>query len=311
MSVLRAILGRFARFLVRIARTLDPALTTAPYWVMPERMAALRQRYPGAPERWLELIARRTAIGEAADPRVLPSEPPIRRADEGRPSIEAHPPNFRSRPRETLRNLLRLRGRPAVGFPQPEPRSRARPSEARIAARADSSPQAPPLPATRAAVRPGLTFITGSVRNPIANLLRIERPTRRPAMIHFHADDPAARADRQAPEHDDFVRHEHQTYFPDLAGRETYRPPMVGAVDPRRAVIQSETRWPARAERPSVDSNWPNERQRSVRPDPSFAAHDPRWPELPPLAVEYGPSPTPSLDEAILLAEQIGGTWSG
>ena len=59
MSVLRAILARFARLLVRIARTLDPGVAAAPYWAVPERMAALRQRYPGAPEHWLELVARR------------------------------------------------------------------------------------------------------------------------------------------------------------------------------------------------------------------------------------------------------------
>jgi hypothetical protein len=49
----------------------------------------------------------------------------------------------------------------------------------------------------------------------------------------------------------------------------------------------------------------------AARPDPQFRTADPRWPELPPLAVESGPAPAPSLDEAILLAEQIGGTWSG
>ena len=57
MSALRAILGRFARFLVRIARKLDPGLPPARNSLMPERMAALRQRYPGAPDHWLELVA--------------------------------------------------------------------------------------------------------------------------------------------------------------------------------------------------------------------------------------------------------------
>ena len=311
MRVLRAILGRFARFLVRIARTLDPGLATAPYWVMPERMAALRQRYPGAPEHWLELIARRTAIGDMVDPRVLPPEPPARQADGARPSTEGPRPDFQSGPRKTLRNLLRVRDRPAVGFPQLDSRSKARPSTARITARVDSSPPAQPLPPTRSAVRPELTFGTGLARNPIANLLRIERPAPRSAMIHFHADDPVGRGNREAPRREDLAHREHRTFFPDPADRATYRPDMTGAVDPYRDAIQSDTRWPARAERPLVDSNWLNERPDAVRPNPSFRARDPRWPELPRLAVEYGPSHSPSLDEAILLAEQIGGTWSG
>ena len=311
MRVLRAILGRFARFLVRIARTLDPGLATAPYWVMPERMAALRQRYPGAPEHWLELIARRTAISDMVDPRALPPEAPTRRTDEARPSIETPLPGF---PIGATQNATQSPARarstggrlPAAGFS-----IEVRPSAARIAARADASPLAQPLPASRAAVRPELTFGTGSARNPIANLLRIERPAPRPAMIHFHAEDPVARRESGNALARGFRPPRASDVLPDLAGRETYRPDMTGAVVTRRDAIPWDTRWPARPERLLADSTWPNERPGAVRPDPSFRAHDPRWPELPRLAVDYGPSHSPSLDEAILLAEQIGGTWSG
>lgn len=315
MSVVRAILGRFARFLVRIARTLDPALATAPYWVMPERMAALRQRYPGAPEHWLELVARRTAIGEAVDPRFAHSEPSARHADELRPSIEAQGPNPHSRPRtrDTLRNFLRVRGRPAIGFPRPDSRSKARPGEPPIPTRTDSSPRAGPSPASRAAIRPRLTFITRPARNPIANLLRIERPSRDRGSLHFPADNSVSRRDRETPGPEDFARREHQTFFPDLGARETRRPEAIGVTDvrPDATIIQPDTRWPSRAERRPIDAIWPDEQHGAVRPDPTFRTQDPRWPDLPRLAVEYGPSPVPPGDDAILLAEQIGGTWSG
>jgi len=83
MSVVRAILGRFARFLVRIARTLDPGIAAAPYWVMPERMAALRARYPGAPEHWLELLARRTTLADGGPAPAYRPEREARAAHRG------------------------------------------------------------------------------------------------------------------------------------------------------------------------------------------------------------------------------------
>ena len=301
MRMLRAILGRFARFLVRIARTLDPGLATAPYWVMPERMAALRQRYPGAPEPWLELIARRTSIGEAVDPHAPP---------EPREPVEAQQPQARSRPRATLRNLLGARGRPVIVFPRADPRPKARRAGPHVASRTDTSQHAAPAPATRSAPRPGLRFSTTSVRNPIANLLRIGRPEPRPPMLHFHTGDPVPRDNRDVPGHDVLARREHQTFFPDTDARPTHRPDAIGANDVR-PVAQSEMHWPARPERVSIDARQPNEWSRAARPDPSFRARDPRWPDLPRLAVDDGPSPTASLDEAILFAEQIGGTWSG
>ncbi len=304
MRVVRAILGRFARFLVRIARTLDPALATAPYWVMPERMAALRQRYPGAPEHWLEFVARRAAIGEPAEPHAPPPTEP-------REPVESQLPQSRSRPRATLRNLLGARGRPLVVFPHPDPRPKARPAAPQAATRTDAIRHTAPVSATRTASRPGLRFSTTSVRNPIANLLRIGRPERRSPMLHFHTGDPIPRDHREAPEHDALARREHQTFFPNIDARPTHGPDAIGANDAHSVALQAEMRWPAPPERASIDASRPNELSRAPRPDPSFRAQDPRWPELPRLAVDDEPSPTPSLNEAILFAEQIGGSWSG
>lgn len=310
MSVLRAILGRFARFLVRIARTLDPALTTAPYWVMPERMAALRQRYPGAPEHWLEFVARRTAIDNAATPYAPRPDTVAERIDE-RPPIA--PPQSHTRPPETQRNFLSLRDRPALAFSRSDSRSKPSPSEPRIVAARAASNRPPAAPEILARTRPDLTFITRSVRNPIANLLRIERPARRPATPHFLADDPVTREHHDAADAEPVVRREPQTFFADLGGRDAYRPEAFGGDEPHRGATPArpDTRWPRRPERSLADVTWLNSRPGAPRHDPNFRTHDPRWPELPPLAADYGSSPQASLDDAILFAEQIGGTWSG
>ena len=310
MKVLRAILGRFARFLVRIARTLDPALTTAPYWVVPERMAALRQRYPGAPEHWLEFVARRTAVGQASPPYAQPSDSVAERVEE-RPPIAPQPPQSHMRPPETQRNFLRLRDRPALAFSRSGSRSKPSPGERPVVARVASNPP-PATPEILARVRPHLTFITRSVRNPIANLLRIERPARRPATPHFLADDPVARESHDAAVQEPVVRREPEAFFADLGGRDAYRSETFGDDFHRSPTPnQPDMRWPRRPERSLVDVTWLNSRPGTPRPDPSFRTHDPRWPELPPLAVDYGSSPQASLDDAVLFAEQIGGTWSG
>jgi hypothetical protein len=306
MSVLRAILGRFARFLVRVARTLDPKLSGAPYWVMPERMEALRQRYPGAPEHWLELIARRTAIGEAADPPT-PPDPRARRDDYERPA--AAEPLRSPAPNRTIRKFLRMQDRPAVSFPRPDSRSGRNAAGPHIPAKADSSAPGAPSPATRSTRWPALTFSTKAVRNPIANLLRIERRHGHSAMLHFHAaDETVARPILEPPEPD--RGRERQTFFPDVEHRQSDVPDTMPDPFRHSNTARAELRWPRRPEPASAHAAWPNPRANTARPDPEFRTHDPRWPELPPLAVEWGPSPSPSLNEAILLAEQIGGTWS-
>lgn len=306
MRVVRAILGRFARFLVRIARTLDPALATAPYWVMPERMANLRQQYPGAPEHWLEFVARRTAVGEPAE---SPASPPESHSPVG--SIPA--PQVRARPRDTLRKLFGVSRRPMIVFPRADSRSKTRPDPTPVGTRIDATTPTLPAPATRTAPRPGLTFGTKSVRNPIANLLRIGRPQRRPPVLHFNTVDPSHRTEQEAPGHVAFARHEHQTVFPIPDGRSKHRPDLIGTDDARRGSLgaRANLRWPAAPAPAMAAPAWLDGRPGTPRPDPSFGTPDSRWPELPRVAVEQG-SPIPSsLDEAILLAEQIGGTWSG
>jgi len=306
MRVVRAILGRFARFLVRIARTLDPALATAPYWVMPERMATLRQRYPGAPEHWLQLMARRTAVGEPTEPYAAPPESHA-------PADAIPAPQARARPRNTLHNLLGLRGRPLVVFPRADSSPKVRPDLPPVAQRIDTSAPTLPASATRAAPRPGLTFSTKSVRNPIANLLRIGRPERRPPALSFRAPDPVLRTGQDAPAQVAFERHEHQTIFPIPGGRSKHRPDLIGTTDTRRDAVgaRAELRWTARPGQAMAAPAWLDGRPGTPRPDPTFGTPDSRWPDLPRATAEQGAPIASSLDEAILLAEQIGGTWSG
>ena len=293
MRVVRAILGRFARFLVRIARTRDPALATAPHWVVPERMAALRQRYPGAPEHWLEFVARRTAVGNPAETHAPPPEP--------RAPADSQPLEASAQSRDTRRNFLRFRERPALAFPQSGARRTTRPNALHIA----SAPAAAP--------RPGLTFSANSVRNPIANLLRTGARGPRGVTIAFHADARARRDVEEAGARDLSGSRDHPTFFPEPGPRPAHHPDAVGVDDGQRntPAVTADMRWPAWPDRSSVDIRSPRELPRASRPDPNFRASDPRWPELPRLDVEYGPSAGPSLDEAILFAEQIGGAWSG
>jgi hypothetical protein len=306
MSVLRAILGRFARFLVRVARTLDPALTAAPYWVMPERMAALRQRYPGAPEHWLEFVARRTAVDQTRAPYAPPDAVVDRVGERSAP-----PPQPHSRPPDTTGKFQRLRDRPTLSFPRSDSRSNPSPSEPPVVAPAVSNPPTatPEIPVKS---RTDLKFIARAVRNPIANLLRIERPARHRPALNFPADHPAAHDEHDAVGLEPLVRREPQAFFADLGHRDAYRTEVFGDDSIHHATsAQPDMRWPRRPERSLVDVTWLHTRPGAPRHDPSFQTHDPRWPELPALAADDGSSPRASLDDAILLAEQIGGTWSG
>ena len=303
MSPLRAILGRFARFLVRIARTLDPAAAGAPYWVMPERMAALRQRYPGAPEHWLEFVARRTPVNEI--PEANPAPPPVPPYE---PTFEPDRPPRRAL--DGLRSFLRLRGRPTTMFPAPA--VRASPRQILSRPEVPAIAPTPPEQYRRASTtqRPALTFSVKPVRNPIANLVRIGRPARRQDRTQFPATDAAVRPESAVVEPAPATPRDHETYFPDRAAR-----PIRPAIDIARAdheppAVETERRWPRRSERPNAELAWPAPRGEAVRSAPTFRGQDPRWPDLPPSATELGAA-APSLEDAIRLAEQVGGTWNG
>jgi hypothetical protein len=308
MSVLRAFLGRFARFLVRIARRLDPSLTATPYWVMPERMAMLRLRYPGAPEHWLELVARRITTNNLT--------PPVPPAVESRTSAVINEPAFPTEERAVSR--------------QPSPGPSNRPAHREVtrfrpigfAAQPKSRPVAAFVkkrPASRDSATSGKrtgsapTYASAPVRSPIANLVRIELRTGRPPPIRFDLGDsrPSPRALPPIAQQD-FVRNEHHPVFPELEAHEVDRPDWIR---PSETASDSdgdrpEHRWPEPHRSGEADARWLDGRANAERPNPHFSARDNRWPDLPRLDDESAARIPVATDEAALIAEQIGGTWS-
>ena len=298
MSVLRAILGRFARLLVRIARRLDPGVAATPYWVIPERMAALRQRYPGAPEHWLEMLARRTNLGDSA---ASPAHRPEYDTGHERSATAPQPPSA---------GASRAAARPAPRFPAAirAVRATARPGPAHTAAR--PAPEAPC--AAQRSARPVLTFGTARVRNPIANLLRGKAADERRDGTRF--DERYPRSDRDPhgqPAQRNDSRREQPTIFP---GPDPHAAHPVEWIGPRQppAAPSREVRpgWPEFRYSAPPGPTWPGEPSRQARHNPRFAAPDNRWPELPAFLDELEGLGLRASDEAALLAEQIGGKWS-
>lgn len=305
MRVLRAILGRFARFLVRIARTLDPELATAPYWVMPERMAALRTRYPGAPEHWLELVARRTSLADTPQPG---PNPPINRGD-GRPLFPVSESAERRQP-EPGHGYHSAKQR-VVRFPFAKARAAPVVLQSVTATRRQPGHRQQPAPSRSS--RMVLTFAAKRVRNPIANLLRRDRQTARLAPVRFPLGDnstPEDQVGRPWPDWQPTIR-ERSPIFPPRDDDSKVRPELAEPYDDHREIRDrfTDARWPVSGHR-SARLDPQKQAPKASREDPRFSPFDNRWPELPQLVEESAALPSVARDDAALLAEQIGGTWS-
>jgi len=299
MSVLRAIFGRFARFLVRVARRLDPAITPAAAWTVTERMAALRQRYPGAPDHWLKLIAQRATIRAAAPPE--PDEPPRAYANE--PQFPVTDPAHADGPAVAPQRRPTARLRPVFfrGFDR-----RARPAIAAVAIGASERDAAPLPTADRRSDRPSIVFAPRRLRNPLARLFRLDRREPHLDLLHFETPDERRAADPLLPENREWIGREAHPIFPDPAVHAPARPAWAEPAEPPPHPTV-DLRWPVLM-RASAEPSWPDQPGRH-RPDPRFAGTDPRWPDLP--AIPDDPAPLLSArDEAALRAEQVGGTWS-
>lgn len=306
MSVLRAILGRFARLLVRIARTLDPGVAATPYRAAPARMAALRQRYPGAPDHWLELLARRTNLGEEPAGALSARAPTDRRAEE-RPDFgptehvdRMDPPRTAAPPPPP---------RPAPRFPVPVKQRRAVVHPHRTDRAVRPTAEAPGA-ATRA-VRPVLNFAAARMGNPIVNLLRRRPAAGRPAEPSIIFDQGPPRGDRHAgPEPEPRPQRERHDHFPSLDRHSRRDAEWTPPHESPRPIPDPSQHWPEFRYSAPPGPSWPTPGSPRMRPDPRFAAPDNRWPELPPFLDESTSGGSRASDEAALLAEQMGGKWS-
>lgn len=301
MSLLRAILARFARLLVRIARTLDPGLPITPhYWSMPERVAALRQRFPGAPEHWLQALASRSIIPDpppaqhAREPRELPNLGFDDRSERhSRPSPEVAP----------------NRRRPVVQFPAPTSNDRT----ALVIDRQETGRGAQRDVVVRAA----------KPRREVPSAPAGRADPRRRTNVHFETELHERRRDAVPSRFPERARRP----VPDNDGEPSFGPqegtlPLSRQMVPPPPVRRTtEDIWPRsrRSPRPPLHFAEAHAQRgfhepaspanRTARQAPTFAELVGVWPELPPLPVDDVAETSAHADTAFGI-EQMIGTWS-
>jgi len=186
-------------------------------------------------------------------------------------------------------------GRPPLRFPTLNHRT----------ARPDADSASAPLGSSR----PEPTFGTARARRRLANWLRGPRrmqPTDGPQFL-AQSTAPRTLLDAAGPDESEIGREEFYATFPSLNSRAAVRPGWDGEPDFRDHDELVGDRWPG-SER--TNRNVPKGAHRSPRQNPRFPAPDNRWPDLPALLDEFDSPRLRASDEAALLAEQFGGTWS-
>ena len=304
MSLVRAIVRRFARYLVRIARRLDPTLVAAPYRATPEQMAALRLRHPGAPQHWIELVAQRAIVDDLPKAEPPNSAPPDALPPEAVTADAVDEPAFPNGRRELHENphgdlVRQARQRTAAQFNAVQ-RSvgRAR----RVAAKQSGA---------IARIRPAITFVSKRMRRPIADLLIIDASARSRPMLKFKSNRPSSRqsAPVESPENI-HAKPERPLVFHDLVlpDDRDHRARFESSRDEVRA--PTDSRWPELRPRNDAAEHSPKVPAGSSRPMPTFPFPDERWPNLPGVDDHGVSSLAPTTEEAKLACEQVGGTWS-
>ena len=121
--MIRIVLSRLARIFLRFAQRLDRNLVGAGVVVVPEHLAALRARYPGAPRHWLEAMARRVTLAEPHETSrshvtTNPFHPAPGRESEHQKSVPASFPfgGKRSRVAAEFRGTNRSNSRPIFRY---------------------------------------------------------------------------------------------------------------------------------------------------------------------------------------------------
>lgn len=149
-------------------------------------------------------------------------------------------------------------------------------------------------------------------RDPVANLLRIVRRDLAEPTLRF-SDEPrrASRAEPADGRQKDHVTREDPIVFPEPI----FRPDRASSTPPvetRRETTEdhADQRWPELHRSSETRPIWPDVPARSEQREAHFTARDNRWPELPPFEEYPAAAVLSDSDEAALVAEQIGGTWS-
>jgi len=316
MSVLRFLRVRVARLLMRLARKLDSAgLTTSP---LPgaEQFDALRMRYPGAPDHWLQLVAKRAPI-----PLSVPSRPGEIPSDRTSAEIDSGPYHEeQAEPRDFDFSTSR-KGAPVIfrGSQQP---SRARPTVGFLSPNNQPAPTQPmgighaPQRTRNAEVR-GRDFFRPLRRvsarlvstGPSAlrqrakrNSLKFNRGTdlRRRTAAEYQLP-PATTHDRPDPSSFGELRYGHSRgldWEPDFNTQavqdKQLSDPRFGSVRPRRL----------------IEPSWISGDPAQIFHPAEFRASKNEWPDLPSVDDDHGAAPYDRSEEGALGVEQMSGRWS-
>ncbi|MGK6320289.1 hypothetical protein [Sphingomonas sp. DT-204] len=315
MRWLRRWVGWWLTAIASFARIIADALerSVAPSAPVERAMIGLRERFPGAPDHWLRMIAERAPhLAETA-----PADEPLR---------GAAPPPFRSamrprtsRPAATMDSLAYVRAPSPVSDPAP-PELRDRPTPVFRWKGWRRRARVRPGYVERAASERPSTWPPTVRRNRSATVFgERHRAEHRPSGQGWSEHGPRrdspifSTTERSNSVSPDFPPREEKPVTPIRwrerdAPRATPRPewlPLPAArcrptsFDREDPVAGEPTRWVSAAG------------QTMPSPVESGLSLHPRWPALPPLAVELDDAGTPPPRFAELAAEQESGRWSG
>jgi hypothetical protein len=312
MSVLRFLRVRVARLLIRLARRLDSAGLPLPPF---EQFDALRRRYPGAPDHWLQLVAKRTPIAFAP-----PSPAPEIASEREARQINPDPPREEWAEPSDL-DFSTSRSGARVFFPDSEQQSRARPAVGFSA----PTHRRPPMPVMSVGHPPHRTrnvdrspnFVRGLQRIGVRLVSRAPSASKQRARRNSLKFSPAARVRQPAAaEYQPPPAVTHDRPDPSSFGETCESQPRRLDWEPKFKTQALEARQPADPQFASPAPKRLNE--------PSWIAGNPaqmfhpaefqpsknEWPKLPSVNDDDRATPDGTSEQAALVVEQMGGRWS-
>lgn len=326
MSLVRALRTRLARLLARLARKVDGASADGSTVPASDALEALRLRYPGAPDHWLELVAAR------ADASASVSTNSAELGGE-REHVQFHSAGAAKAHERAQFNLARRNAEsgpqapnsPVISRPSPMARFAHGERRTRASARFRSSPQS-------GARHPRLTtFPLVEWHEPDrpekrafawARKLRVRSVSKFPPALPLKAvrDAPvfSAEAVRVRPAAPRFnvaaasVRDPDASAVPLPQEGRPLRSEWQGqpGADRDRANNRPDFDFKSPTPRRPEQLNWMTEAHSRVPRDFDFQSPTNPWPELPTLDKDDQLSPNDPSENARLAHEQMGGRWS-